>query len=121
MQDGRHSTSLRVHSRLNAVDAHHHTALKLMLARYALVVPVRRLSNASRLISRRLGWSRVDVSMRLNRHGLHGPSEVANERRVIDVMGAQMRHHNRWDIKAYAWVEQRFTRDINAADHELTR
>ena len=81
-------------SRLGALTATHHRALLQMLARFALVIPVRGLSNASSLISEKLGWRSLAMrhaNRRSTFGGSAGRSAALDESSVVEQMGGALR------------------------------
>ena len=107
-------------ARLHAVTAVHHRALLELLRRYALVLPVRALSNSSALITGALGWTSQLHMRHANRRTAFGAASTKaeaarrDEMEVVSQLSKPLRQHNKWDLKAYAWVEARFARDYAA-------
>jgi FkbM family methyltransferase len=90
-------------ARLHGVTRRHHDALRSMLARFALLLPVRALSGAAGLIERTLGWSAVRMR-HVHRHVRPADADES-ETLILEALGPTLRRHNEWDLRAYAFVE----------------
>ena len=86
----------------------HHDALLRMMSRFALLLSVRKLSESTHALQAALGWGSVRMR-HANRHGTK-PAALESELQILEAMGAELRRHNAWDIRAYEYVVARHER-----------
>lgn len=115
------------YARLGSLNRTHLQAAKDLLSRFAFVGPVSRLGNASAVLARQLGWISPASSDKVNArakdrhrrpsaHGFVWEGAVHVERAAVAAVGADVLNaHNALDLELYAWVEERFARDLTAA------
>ena len=93
-------------ARTHALTAAHHHATRALLRRFALVLPLRSLSNASLLMAHALGWRLPPTVPHANRHATYRMQRARRE--LLELAGPLMRAHNTWDLALYGWVVDRF-------------
>lgn len=85
----------------------HFTAAASMVAQFAFVAPVANLSHAGPVLSAALGWQVKQIP--------HSNSKTARgqalAKRLQQQLGPSLAEHNRWDLKLYERVKERFEAD----------